>query len=234
MKMLVSDYDDTFYLNDKDVKININLVNRFMIDNYFVIATGRSYLDYQKKNKLYNIPSNYLIINHGATILKNDNIIFNVCIDNSIRNNILEDLKLEIAVDYFLCFKKESTFSLDANEITKIHVKYSTEEEAKKINDKLLKKYGNKINTFFVCKNKSIEIVSKSANKAEAIKFIAKLENIKEEDIYTIGDSYTDVQMIKEFNGFAMENSIEELKEISNKKYESVSDLIREILKENS
>ena len=42
-KMLVSDYDQTFYLNDKDIIENINAVREFREKgNIFVIATGRS------------------------------------------------------------------------------------------------------------------------------------------------------------------------------------------------
>ena len=38
--------------------------------------------------------------------------------------------------------------------------------------------------------------------------------------------------MIKEFNGFAMKNSVEELKKLDIKKYDSVSELIYDITEE--
>ena len=38
MKMLVSDYDQTFYLNDQNIKINIDMVKQFRkTGNKFVI-----------------------------------------------------------------------------------------------------------------------------------------------------------------------------------------------------
>lgn len=40
-KILVSDYDNTFYINDTDIKNNIDKVNKFRNkNNIFVIATG--------------------------------------------------------------------------------------------------------------------------------------------------------------------------------------------------
>ena len=86
-KMIVSDYDQTFYINDEDIEKNKIAVNEFRNKgNIFVIATGRSYDDFMKKKNEYNIEYDYLIINHGATILdKDDNIIFNKKITNLIK-----------------------------------------------------------------------------------------------------------------------------------------------------
>ena len=55
---------------------------------------------------------------------------------------------------------------------------------------------------------------------------------MKKKTIYTIGDGYSDINMIKEFNGFAMKNSVEELKKLDIKKYDSVSELIYDITEE--
>ena len=49
-KLLISDYDQTFYLNDDDIENNKIYVNKFMnSSNLFAIATGRSYLDFHNK-----------------------------------------------------------------------------------------------------------------------------------------------------------------------------------------
>ena len=51
-KLLVSDYDQTFYINDEDIEKNKIAVNEFRSKgNIFVIATGRSYDDFMKKKK---------------------------------------------------------------------------------------------------------------------------------------------------------------------------------------
>ena len=72
-KIIVSDYDNTFYRNDDDIEKNKLKVKEFMeLSNIFIIATGRSYLDFMEKEDLYKIKYNYLILDHGATILKDD------------------------------------------------------------------------------------------------------------------------------------------------------------------
>lgn len=48
MRLLASDYDDTFYLSDEGIKNNILKVKEFMKNNIFVIATGRSYQEFIK------------------------------------------------------------------------------------------------------------------------------------------------------------------------------------------
>ena len=60
-KLLVSDYDQTFYLNDNDIENNKIYVNKFMDSgNLFVIATGRSYLDFHNKLDIYDFNYNTL------------------------------------------------------------------------------------------------------------------------------------------------------------------------------
>ena len=43
MKLLVCDYDQTFYTNELDIQENIKWSHLFMKDNIFMIATGRSF-----------------------------------------------------------------------------------------------------------------------------------------------------------------------------------------------
>ena len=93
-KILVSDYDQTFYLNDEDIEKNKKSVENFRKqENIFIFATGRSYFDFMNKAEQYKLKWDYLIINHGATILdKNNNIISNYTIDNDVIKNIKKDL----------------------------------------------------------------------------------------------------------------------------------------------
>lgn len=229
MKIIISDYDDTFYTNSKDIKKNVKAVNTFMNNNLFAIATGRSYHDFLDVKELYHINYNYLIINHGSTILHNNTILYNSSIDNRIKNNILKELNLDKAVNYLACSTLNSRVSLTSDDLTKINVRYNTEEIAREIMNLINVKYGKYVNCFMVCKNKVIEIVSKESTKENAIKFIADKENILSDNIYTIGDGYSDIEMVKQFNGFAMENAIKELKDKARVKYKSVYQLIYDV-----
>ena len=226
MKILVSDYDKTFYTDEENIKINIEKVNQFMKTNIFVINTGRSYLDFKKKEEIYNIKYNYLVINHGASIIKNNQIIYNTPINNNIKKQIINDLDIKYSTEIFTCSGLESRLTLENDNLTKIHIKYKNEEKAKQIYNKIINKYGNFVVVYLISKGKGIEIVSKNANKGIATKEIAKLENIKKENIYTIGDDASDLEMIKNFKGYAMKNATDEIKKYALKEFDNVYELI--------
>lgn len=229
-KLLVSDYDQTFYINDEDIEKNKIAVNEFRKKgNIFVIATGRSYADFMKKKNQYNIEYDYLIINHGATILdKKENIIFNEKIPNEILDSLKFDLHIEDSERNFCCSILESRVDFEYKNLTKIHVKYNDLEYSNKILKKLEEKYNSFLNSYLVSGN-SIEIISKNANKSKAIKLLSKEIEIVQEEIYTIGDSYSDFEMVKDYNGYAMKESVDGLKNVALEEIDSVSDLIRKI-----
>ena len=53
-KILVSDYDDTLFIDEEGIKENIKLLKKWMRKkNIVVIATGRSYYDMMKEIKKY-------------------------------------------------------------------------------------------------------------------------------------------------------------------------------------
>ena len=230
MKMLVSDYDDTFHIDDNDILENIKLVKQFMKNHLFVIATGRGYQTFTNEKDQYSLDYHYLIINHGATILKKDKIIYNKPIDYLTKEKLIEDLKQKEITYLFSCFELEGV-AIDSKEVTKIHARYNSKEEAKYIKGILDSKYGNKVNTYLVCQEKAVEIISCETDKSKAIGFIASKEHIPKNNIYTIGNSYNDIEMIKEFRGFAIKDSVSEVKSQAIAEYRSVSLLINDIMR---
>ena len=231
-KILVSDYDQTFYLNDEDIEKNKKSVEEFRKKgNILVFATGRSYFDFMNKAEQYKLKWDYLIINHGATIIdKNNNIISNYTIDNDVIKNIKKDLEIEKAIKYFCCNLENSRTNFDDKDLTKIHAKYE-KNKAEQINSLINKKYAEFVNCYFVSGN-AVEIISNKTCKSNAIEEITQIEKINKEDIFTIGDGYSDIEMIKNYNGYCMEESVQELLKICNGKIvKSVSELIEKIQK---
>ena len=229
-KMLVSDYDQTFYISDEDIEKNKTEVNKFMDEgNIFVIATGRSYEDFKRKEEQYAIKYSYVILNHGATVLDNKgNIVYNFPIENSIIDEIKKDVKLEKTIKHFCCSTLESRVDFDHTDLTKIAVTYKTEEEAMRIIQTLNDKYSKYIKAYFIRIN-SIEIISKETNKSKATSLLMDRLGIDKKNIYTIGDGHSDIEMIKDYNGYCMKDSIEELKKIAKDEFDSVSTLIKQV-----
>lgn len=228
-KMLVSDYDNTFYLNDKDIKENTLAVKEFRKNNVFVFATGRSYDDFMKVKNKYELEYDYLIINHGSTILdNNDNLFNNFCLDKNIVSKISDDLLLDKATSYFCCSFLESRVDIKHDNLTKINIEYGDNKLKNKILNNLMNKYNDLVNILDIS-DYTIEIVAKTVGKEKAIDLLANKININEDDIYTIGDGHSDFGMIKKFNGYCMEKSYTGLKSIAIQAYDSVRALIKDI-----
>lgn len=230
-KILVSDYDRTFYLNDEDIEENKNAIKVFREKgNLFIIATGRSYFDFNNKKDLYNIKYDYVIINHGATILdSNNNVIYNYSINNKIIAELKNDLEIEKSIKNFCCSKLESRVDFKYKDLTKIYVKYDDNKTAVRINNKIKEKYTEYVNSYMINEN-TIEIISSEIDKSSAIELLIKDIQVSKDKVYTIGDGYSDIEMIKKFNGYCMKNSVPELKELATKEVDSVSVLVNELL----
>lgn len=194
-----------------------------------MFATGRSYFDFMNKAEQYKLKWDYLIINHGATILdKNNNIISNYTIDNNIIKNIEKDLEIEKSINHFCCKLENSRTDFNDKDLTKIYAKYE-KDKAEQINSLINKKYSEFVNCYLVSGN-AVEIISNKTCKSNAIEEIVQIEKVNRENIFTIGDGYSDIEMIKNYNGYCMEKSVQELLKICNGKIvKSVSELIEEI-----
>lgn len=233
-KLIASDYDRTFYVDDYDIEKNKKSVDTFKKDgNVFIIATGRSYYHFMKMVEKFNIEYDYAIINHGATIIDNmKNVIFNTSIDNGIIQNIKKDLQLDKSIDSFCCSELETKIPFEHQNLTKINVKYKTKKESVQMNEIINKKYSEFVTSYNITSS-SIEIISCKIDKSKAIRILAEQLEIDKTNIYTIGDSYTDIQMVKDFNGYCMKDSVKELKKVAKGEYKSVSNLVYDIMKKN-
>ena len=232
-KVLVVDYDRTLFINNSDMLNNINSINKFRENgNIFIIATGRTYNSLKKEIDKYNIEYDYLILNHGSLVIKKDkSTLFHYKIDKNILFDITNYLSKYKPKSVMYSYYTEDTNDINNPDISKITIGFQKDIETfKKIMMDVVKKYNNKLNIYFT-QNYELEIISKETNKSRAIDLLMKKANFKKENIYTIGDSYTDIDMINDYNGSCMEKSIDILKNNKNiKKYSSVSVLIKDIL----
>ena len=85
--------------------------------------------------------------------------------------------------------------------------------------------------SYYVSYN-SIEIISNQTNKSNAIRLLMRKLNINTSNVYSIGDGYSDIEMVRDFNGYCMKDSVSELKQVAISEMESVSNLIRDLLKD--
>ena len=62
-------------------------------------------------------------------------------------------------------------------------------------------------------------------------KIFTKIGEIAKDNIYTIGNSYNDIEMIEKFKGFSIENSVPSVRVPAIAEYDSVSSLINDIMR---
>ena len=230
-KILISDYDGTFYQNDRDIKKNIDKVNEFRtLDNLFVLATGRSYVDLKQKIDKYEIPYDYLILNHGALLLSKDLEIIKVfTLDKELVDSILEYANNKDIYNVILisAFDKNVTDTLN---IVKIMLKLYNYDKALEVKNYIDKSYPN-IGSYLARDEEHylVEVVSCKASKSFMIEKILDKEKIVKKNVYTIGDGINDIEMIRDYNGYRVRNSCKELVSVTDRVIDNVSDLISRI-----
>lgn len=224
-KVLVSDFDNTLYVNDIQLIHNIKKLKEFMNNgNLFVIATGRSYIDISKMILRYNIPYNYLICNDGGTIFDNcgkllykKDIPLNIAYDimNYIElNNLSELTYIDTGFDFIKVIDEE---------VNSIIIKDVDRNKSKKILKDIENKY---LEIHGYISDNWINITEKTVTKANGIKYLEQYLKLNHNDIYTIGDTINDIPMIKEYNGSCMINSTDDLKQCCKNSFDSVGEYI--------
>ena len=235
-KIIATDYDGTFYLNDSDIMKNIQLVNKFREqNNIFIIATGNNFESFQKTIKKYNIKYDYLILDQGSCIFNSQNkIIESNYIDNETKYSIYNIITGRTN-NIKICSPVSERATINDENITKISTEFLNKEDAIKFTKLLNKELNEKIHAYTMIfpDINIVEIISNKVDKCEAIEHIKELEGINADNIYTIGDGYNDISMIRHFNGYCMKNSVAELKEECNNQVNSVSELIKIIIDNN-
>ena len=228
MKLLVCDFDGTYFTNDKSIIKNNYYINKWINDgNLFMISSGRSYKSLKKMTDLYNIKYNYLSCCDGSILYDNKE---NIIIKYNLNNDILT---------YFLSLRKYV-------KIERIQYSYDDDYYPEKRKDKLLgcnlviknkditnnfldkwnKLLLNNINydfltyphdeiTYFCLKNKGI-------NKSTTVKYLETKLNIDYNDIIVFGDNENDFIMLSKYQSFYIGEVDNKIKNVCIKGYNNV------------
>lgn len=241
MKLFVTDYDGTLYKDETSLKENIIKFKELQKQNIkIIISTGRSFPSIKNQVDLYHIPYDYLSCADGSILYdKDDNILIMFKMNDSIVKpfqTFYQNLNFE---EIQFVYKEGYSNILNTNnELLGINVCLSTENYNQRIVDDFLKLSNNYPNyNFLNYRHPNFSylcIKPKGINKASTIDYLVNRFKIKNNNIYVIGDSYNDYEMIKKYNGVCMESSCDEILAICPKKYFKVANYIDAILKENN
>ena len=226
MKILISDFDKTFYTENYDN--NIKLINEFVTaGNKFVIATGRPLYFLEPSIEGKNINYYNLICSDGTVIFdKNNKILFQEVIKKETIQTLIEKIRNNPHIsDYYLNTAYENTKDINVIANGFLGVPIDRDESQKFIDE--LPETDENIKGYL--SHKWINIISKNASKSSAIKKLIEINNWNYEDIYVAGDYYNDIEMNKDYQSFCFDFSPEELKKVSNYVVKDFSDILKKI-----
>ncbi|MGI6329575.1 MAG: HAD family hydrolase [Bacilli bacterium] len=226
-KLLVSDFDNTLLNNDDFLK-NIKIINEFVKQgNIFVIATGRHINSLLNLIKTYDIKYSYLINNDGGIIFDHNlNIIYQKNIPKKTAQKIIEIFQnSNCLIDWYVDTGLGITKDVN-NNVNGLIGRFNNLKEAEVLFKNIVTLH-NDIHGYLTLKH--INITEKTVTKGNAIKILNKKLNLKEDNIYTIGDTINDISM-SIFNSYCMTNSLPDLKKICKGEYQSVYNFVKDIL----
>lgn len=233
MKLLVSDFDGTLFIDYPSLEKNIHAIQRFREEgNLFVINSGRNYTSLMKEIKQYQIPYDYLICIDGSKIFDSKgNEISSITIDSSISGELFQKL-IASGVTNEVYF--DDGYQLFPRPITKpnsIIARYYNSEMAERILQELVQNYPE-IDGYLSAH--WINITSSKSNKAVGIRLLCEMEHLSPTHIYTLGDGNNDLSMIREFEGYTVQNANAKLSPYSRGSFASLADFFEYIKQKGS
>lgn len=203
MQILVSDYDGTlnpFYFKPIFDK-NISGVREFMANgNMFVISTARKPEQVLDEIHSYSIPYNYLICSNGNIILDSDG---NVVYINGITES--EIFPFLDTIEFLYGIKNIRYF--DFNGKSTLETPYSIRVDTNKfVKSSIFKdlEFGMKVSIFL----RKISFSHQSNKREGLLTLLRELKlAVRNPNIYSIGNSINDIEMLRRFNGYKVPHS---------------------------
>ena len=225
MKLLVTDYDNTYELHHDNMDLekifyeNQKALEIFQQNNRMAIATGRHFDAMKRTIEEKKIKFDYLCCNNGAEIYDKDyHLLFTLPVDE-LSLKVIQKLNKSVKIYYRHPF--------GSSEITSINIYFDDIEKFEKV-----KKYlsDNLNHCDIEYKYPKIKILNINCNKVKFVDLLVTRLSLNENDVYTIGDDINDIDMIKKYNGYSLNTAVKEVKTISQKNYNTLSELIDSII----
>jgi Cof subfamily protein (haloacid dehalogenase superfamily) len=222
MKLFASDYDGTLHIDGEVSEETLNEIKRFRAaGNLFGIATGRSLNSISEQVKQYNIPVDFIIGNNGSVAVDgNRELLYHHFMNFDRVDEIIKRLPSEGVVFYGvsdginvglhdrLDQRKhvDSTFIeigdvLDKEQAVGMFIRLDTDEQAEQFANELNEAYYGEIRAYNF--THYVDILNYGVTKSNGINQLIEIMDL-DVDVFTIGDSFNDIPMIKAFDGFAI------------------------------
>ena len=219
--ILFSDFDGTLYFK-KDIEktcTNFDAIQKWRANGHqFCITTGRSYKSVSNEFPRIREICDYYIVDSGSIILsKSGDILKAFYFEPKVVSEIIgfsRSLPVR-AIPFYYTPDSENTKHKVKN-ITKLRLWFEDLSSVSGIKEQLTKRFPvfafeqDAVSRYKELNGQKgfIEIIPIECGKSHAIKALLKDNIISNENIITIGDGLNDYDMVKDFNGFAIKDSI--------------------------
>ncbi|QCI19617.1 MAG: Cof-type HAD-IIB family hydrolase [Buchnera aphidicola (Brevicoryne brassicae)] len=219
-RIITVDLDGTLLSSkNKITEYTKKIINLLTKKNFFIIASGRHYLDVIKIRDILNIQS-FMITSNGARIYDLDNkLIFSDDLDKDIalklckivyedkdiitqiyRNNkwYINNNKIDNNFCPSLTSLEYKNFNLENFRFNKINKIFFTSKNFHKLYNlekKIIQSWNNKVNISFSVPG-CLEVVSGKSSKGYGLKLISRLLNIPLKNCFSFGDGMNDHDML--------------------------------------
>ena len=255
--IIATDYDSTLYLyhqNGITDKVRNQISEFRQKGNLFGVVTGRSYkwaYPIFKQQNLFEF--DFILSDNGAQCVDSDGIyvfshkikaykgfakeymdlIFSsgeeveeigICLECD-RYNFLPDNPE--GTDYYNNHKDiEKLVELD--EFVMVNAVCANDESAARLRAIVSKAFGSILSP--AQNGRCLDITAVGVNKATGIKSYADIMGVDLDNIYAAGDNYNDIVMVEAFHGCAVENAVDDLKNVAEHIVSDVGDVVSIIL----
>lgn len=249
MHIFASDYDGTLFKGQTITEKDLNAIKKFRDAGHkFGIVTGRSIDSIVTEINMNQIPFDFLVGINGGIVLDHelseinahkmdDTIIMDLlkCIDDFgvLRYGVndgyfhtsvsVEDLKNNINLEEFQ--------RVIDNGLSGLYIATHSNEDTQELTEIINKRF-KKNGVLGFANEKYIDIGTVNNSKTTGILDVMKHYGYQGH-VFTVGDSYNDVPMIRDFYGYLMENGVASLSKFAKGGVvETVSDAIEDALQE--
>lgn len=243
--LIVTDLDGTLYQSQHNIpQVNIDAVNEFIsLGGKFAVATGRGIEAARFITEAIRIP-NPIIVNNGHTIydFNRDEIVYNVYLPDRIKQFAKEvadrfpSVGIEIYFDRDIYVIRNNAVVAEHLDYEKVSRRCITFEEAEAlpwskllfadeadrlalemddVNERLADAYAGDGFEVIQTSHHFLEGVCRAINKGTAVHELARRLSVPHNHVYTIGNFYNDIELVKCAHGAWVKDSPRELYDLA-------------------
>lgn len=257
MYFLASDYDGTLYQDEVMLARDIEKIKQFRsLGHQFGIATGRHLDSILRELDRFGIEVDFTIGNNGSAIL--DGSRKEVYVANIDKETVktVHDFVVEHMASDFQFFAVNNGYTYGQTNLMKDQHTFSTHDEITldeaMASDVICAMFGQivsgkdplllskTINQAFegiveACPNGAfVDVVLPKHNKANGIERLLNHTKQQVQRVFTVGDSYNDLEMLSQYHGFVIETGDHDVVARFDRRVKNVSETIDMILNGHS